>query len=394
MGDLWGVEAGSRRAARQAAALFGLSGVLGIVALPTHPGHGWVLVGIVAGDFATAAVALGLSRNRRRRPVVALLGIPGFIILGVSTWAFGGLATGTGPFFVLMFAWLGLNFSERVVLGHVPLATLTYAVPLVISGAPVEVVGSTLVLVPIAMAVGLIITGRVRQLGAAREEMAQEERWRAALMASLAHDVRTPLTMIQGALELVTDDEELHPDHRWLLNGAARQADRIARMSATLLDVERVEGGRLRLSRKRFRLAGAVRPLLDLLGATEVRIDVDPDLEVDADPDRLEQVIANLVGNALRHGSPPVALTAHRDDGFVTIEVCDHGNGIDSTLAGVLFERFPTGADKQGSVGLGLWSTKLLVEAHGGPLAYRRGNPGAVFSVRLPAMQPPSVVEP
>ena len=384
MPDRRAAVSGSRTASRQAAALFGLSGVLAVLEVPAQSDHQSALVGIAAADFATAVLALLLPWARWRREAVAWLGVPAFGILGLSTWAFNGVAAGTGPFFVLVFAWLGLNFSERIVVRYMPLAAVSYAGPLLVAGASADDVGSTLVLVPIATAVGVIIAERVRRLHEARDETARAERWRAALMASLAHDVRIPLTTIQGALEIVTDEEGLPESHRRLLDAAAAQAARIARMSTTLLDVERVESGRLHLSRQRVRLVETLRPLLDLLGATDVRIEVEPGLEVDADPDRLDQIIANLVSNAMRYGAPPVVVTARRDDGFVRIEVRDHGAGLDAAHVAHLFERFPDDAGKEGSIGLGLWSTRLLVDAHGGSLHYRPGDPGAVFSARLP----------
>jgi two-component system sensor histidine kinase MtrB len=231
----------------------------------------------------------------------------------------------------------------------------------------------------------MIIASRVRRLEVAREEIRREGQWRAVLMSSLAHDVRTPLTVIQGSVEMVTDDAALPAHQRKLLDTVARQVDRIARLSTTLLDVERVASGRLTLARRSVLLSDALTSVQDIAGPADLHVEVDPRLVVDADPDRLDQVMANLVDNALKHGAPPVTITAHCDDGFVTIDVRDHGRGISPTSAATLFERFGADPHTPGSIGLGLWSTRLLVEAHEGSLTYRPGNPGAIFSVRLPA---------
>jgi len=118
----------------------------------------------------------------------------------------------------------------------------------------------------------------------------------------------------------------------------------------------------------------------------DVQVDVDPDLQVSADPERLDQILVNLISNARRHGRPPIVISASRgDDESVTIQVRDHGDGVAPEVLGKLFERLGVDAEEPGSVGLGMWIVRLLVEAHGGTVAYRPASPGAVFEVCLPA---------
>jgi diguanylate cyclase (GGDEF)-like protein len=158
-------------AAAQAAGLFALSGLLALAAIPTTPGGAPILLVIAALDLLSAAVVLACpwaSWPERRTAVIAW---PAFALIGLSTWAFGGFAAGTGPFFVLFFAWLGLHHRRRQILWCVPLAAAAYAVPLAVAGAPARLVGSVVILMPVAVCVALLISSHVRALGEARELM-------------------------------------------------------------------------------------------------------------------------------------------------------------------------------------------------------------------------------
>lgn len=362
--------------------LFGLSGVLALLALPSEPGHRTALLWIAGLDLGVAAVAVLPWWQRWPRPRAAVLGVPAFAVLGLSTWAFGGFAAGTGPFYVLVFVWLGLHFGTTVIYAYAPVSALAYLAPLVATGADAQLLSSTIVLVPVATAVGLVIGRRVRRLEEARAQIAEDEQWRRALMSSLAHDVRTPLTVLHGGIELIDAIDGVDGQHREMLSSMSRQVARLARMSDTLLDVERVSSGALRLRLREVAVAELVDPLRDLPGVGELRTDGDDSLTLTADPDRLEQVLTNLVTNAARHGRPPVELSARVEGDEVVLAVRDHGPGVPPDRRGKLFERFHGTAG--GSVGLGLWSSRLLVEAHGGSIAHRPAEPGSVFEVRLP----------
>src|SRR5262249_46826967 len=143
-----------------------------------------------------------------------LLALPGFAILAFSTWAFGGFATGTGPFFVLLFAWSGLHYPVRANLLLAAPALVAYLVPLIITHQSQQVVSSAVVLLPIAVGVAAIIATQVAYLRQAREQVHSMERWRAALTATLAHDVRSPLTAIRAGLQLVNRAGDRLPAQR------------------------------------------------------------------------------------------------------------------------------------------------------------------------------------
>ncbi|MCF4123578.1 GGDEF domain-containing protein [Antribacter sp. KLBMP9083] len=123
-------------------------------------------------DLVTAGLTLACPWASWPAGRTAVLAWPAFTLIGLSTWAFGGFAAGTGPFFVLFFAWLGLHHEPKVILRCAPLAAVAYAVPLAVSGADARLVGTTVILMPIAVGVGLIISARVRALAQAQELLA------------------------------------------------------------------------------------------------------------------------------------------------------------------------------------------------------------------------------
>jgi signal transduction histidine kinase len=151
-----------------------------------------------------------------------------------------------------------------------------------------------------------------------------------------------------------------------------------------LLEVERVDQGRLTLDRRHLPLADLIADIAKTHPALDLGWDVPPDLTVWADRERLEQVLVNLANNAGRHGSPPVQITATSDASGVSISVRDHGAGVPRQDVRHLFERFSSADTSPQSVGLGLWIVRLLTEAHGGSVSYEPADPGANFVVHLP----------
>lgn len=380
-------------AGRQAAVLLALAGLLAVASLPNQPRQTTPLLIIAAADLSLAALAWVTPWERWGPNGPLVLVLPVMVILGFSTWVFGGFAAGTGPFFVLSFAWLGLHFPARVSFWTAPLALVAYVVPLAVTHQSQQVLSSAVVLLPIAVGVGWIIATQVAHLRAAREQVRAVERWRAALTSALAHDVRSPLTTIRMTLHLLNRSGDDLPAQRrtTMLATAERQTLRIQRLAETLLDADRVDTrGGLRLDRQTVLVQEVARDAVGYLETQDVRIDVGPDLTAYADRARLEQIMVNLVGNALRHGAPPVAVFAERrPDGSVRIEVRDHGPGIPQPRRDRLFTRF--GSTGAGSVGLGLWIARELTRAHGGDLTYHAADPGACFRLTLPA---PPLTEP
>jgi signal transduction histidine kinase len=378
-------------AGRQAAALFALGSFCALIGLPLPGARPGYLAAVAALDLFFAVVAAAVPWHRLGRSSTVALAVPAFAVLALSTYAFGGQVVGTGPFFVLTYAWLGLHHPRPFVPAVAPVATAAYLVPLIVTRQPQQVLGSAFVLVPVSIAVGWVIATRVGRLRAAHEHIRATETWRAALMSTLAHDVRSPLASVQMALEILEQDgDRLTTEERHLMAGAAlRQTARIKRLASDLLDLDRVEAGTLRLDCCDVPLRAAVESAVGDLNTTDVTVAIDADLVVRADPERLQQIVVNLVSNALRHGKPPVLVGAEPDGAAVAIRVRDHGPGVPEDQVAALFQRY-TGTHRD-SVGLGLWIVAQLARAHGGTVRYEQE---ACFVVTLPRAATSSVTLP
>lgn len=378
-----GDEADLGSAARQAGWQLGLLAALGLLNVGSQPGR-LILVALVV-SFAAMAVALQFTPARVWGPcTIIVLTIVLFVCLGLWTWSAGDLAMAAAPGFIFAFVWMGLHQRVRTILFFLLPATVTYWLALRLAGIPPEEAGSALALIPVAALVGVVIASVVGEARRAKVAIKAEERWRAAIMATLAHDVRSPLTSIIGALEILGEDPGTPGSHRTLLDSATKQAQRILRLATGLLEVERVDQGRLTLDRRDLPLVDLVDDIGTAQPALSLVVDVPPELSVWADPERLEQVLVNLTNNAARHGSPPLVVSAASDPSGVNISVRDHGAGVPEGDVPHLFERFTSADHSPQSVGLGLWIVRLLTEAHGGSVGYEPAEPGANFIVHLP----------
>jgi signal transduction histidine kinase len=242
----------------------------------------------------------------------------------------------------------------------------------------------------IALVAGLMSRDLMRQrerLATALSELQTVDQLRSALVSTLAHDVRNPLTAIRGALKTLLSRPELVKSDAAvsLLEAADRQSDRLTRLAGDLLDLARLEQGRLDLHIRTVALREAVNgALLFLEPAPGLQVDVDPTLTVRADPDRLQQVLINLASNATRYGEPPFLVDATRGSGTVELSFRDHGVGVVEAHREGLFEAFAQRSAGD-SIGFGLAIVKALVEAQGGEVRYEPNRPrGACFTISLP----------
>ena len=225
-----------------------------------------------------------------------------------------------------------------------------------------------------------------RRLARAVEELRRVDGMRAALVSTLAHDVRSPLTAIRGNIELLlARGDQIPPDKAAeLMASADRQARRIERLATGLLDLARLEQGHLNLDLQPTDLREAVEQALAYVGSTPVEVRIPEGIVVPLDPPRFEQIVVNLVTNAQKHGDPPISVEAHTENGAVVIEFADEGRGISGDRLEDLFQPFAT--QTAGSTGLGLSIVRAIVDAHGGDVGYVRNEPrGARFRVTLPA---------
>jgi two-component system sensor histidine kinase KdpD len=228
---------------------------------------------------------------------------------------------------------------------------------------------------------------------------AETERMRNALLLSVSHDLRTPLTTIIGTLSTMELPQLDGKDgsRRELASIALTEAQRLDRFIANLLDMTRIELGGLQIILSPVNLEDVVASVVQranlLLQNHNASVVVEDDLPpVEANFDLLEQAIFNLVDNAGRYCLPPadIDIRAFSDRGDVVIQIMDQGPGISEKLAQILFQKFArasSGDAKQSGTGLGLAITKGFIDAMGGSVsaANRSDQPGAVFTIRLPA---------
>ena len=234
-----------------------------------------------------------------------------------------------------------------------------------------------------------------RAFNAMATQLAEVDRVRRELVANVSHELRTPITALQAVLENLVDGVE--PADPETLRRMLRQVERLGTLVAQLLDLSRLESGAVPLQRRSF----ALRPLLeDAAGETrlhttdvDVAVTVDPPgATADGDPERVHQVVANLLDNAVRH-SPAggtVELRASRSRSTVTIEVCDEGPGISEEERSKVFERFyradSARSSQEGGAGLGLAIARWIVDLHGGDIRVEAREPhGCRMVVVLPA---------
>ena len=228
-----------------------------------------------------------------------------------------------------------------------------------------------------------------------------------AFVADAGHELRTPLTMLRGELELAARPGRSAEFLRSAVMRAAEDTDRLIRIAEDLLLLARADSGQSFLDRRVFELEGVLTAAargaqrLETAHGVTMVVHCPPDLTVRADPDRVRQVVDNLVENATRH-SPPggqVQVTAALlPNGSVLLEVRDQGAGFPDEFLPLAFERFQR-ADAgrprdSGGTGLGLAIVAAIVRAHGGQVtAVNTPTGGAVVSVELPSgpdPEPPS----
>jgi signal transduction histidine kinase len=229
--------------------------------------------------------------------------------------------------------------------------------------------------------------------------VAVSEQLRRQMVTDIAHELRTPLTNIRGYLEAVRDGVVTpRPE---VMASLHEEALLLTRLVDDLQALALAEAGQLELRRRPVDLAAlaektvtALRPVLE--GGPAVRIEMPAVLPpVRADPERVSQVLRNLLDNARRHTPPEgeIVLSARSGPGALEVSVRDTGSGIAPEHLPFIFERFyradQARARATGGAGLGLAIVRQLVEAHGGQVSARsRPGAGAAFTFTLPIVYP------
>ena len=305
---------------------------------------------------------LGATRDG----VVTILNAPGASLLGVDAEQ----ALGLPLVEVLKLldqdgrTWLGVNtpFERISIVRGIPEQTWLNA-----TGEEVLTTARLIREEALGPVVGIVVglrSGRGRAL---------MDRERSDLVATVAHELRSPLTGVKGFVQaLLNRWDRLSDDQRKLmLNTVNADADRLARLIAELLDVARIDTGRLQLYPRESSaevLVGRVVGSIEAGTARSISLDVEEGLpRVFADPDKFTQVVTNLLENAIRHGRGRVGVRLAAQPGLpgVRITVDDEGDGIPVELRRRVFTKFWTTGESGGS-GLGMYIVGGLSRAHGG----------------------------
>ena len=224
---------------------------------------------------------------------------------------------------------------------------------------------------------------------------ARTEEMRSSLLASVSHDLRTPLAAIAGAASALREESLPVPEgeRKELLETIAGESERLERLVTNLLDMTRLEAGAVELHREWVPIEEIVGAVLGRMEARlvdrEIRVDLPPDLPlVAADPTLLEQLLVNLLENALRHtpAGTPVEIGARERGSVLELEVADRGPGLPKGEEARMLEKFARGTTGGApGAGLGLAICRGIAEVHGGRLvAEPREGGGARFRIELP----------
>ncbi len=218
------------------------------------------------------------------------------------------------------------------------------------------------------------------------------------VISTVSHELRSPLTSVKGYTSLLLNRWDRLADEQKLmmLEQVHHDADRVTRLVTELLDISRLESGKLVLRRQMVDLSDLVVVVVEKVRMieAEVRAEIDFDgnfPQVYADPDKIEQVLTNLVENAAKYADPKgVRVLGRLGAGEVSIAVVDQGEGIPESDLPRVFTKFYRRAETRPSgSGLGLWISRGLVEAHGGRLVVESEvGVGSTFRFTLPTAIP------
>ncbi|MFD7711879.1 ATP-binding protein [Streptomyces sp. NPDC059785] len=247
------------------------------------------------------------------------------------------------------------------------------------------------------------------------DELEAQDRQRKELVANVSHELRTPIAGLRAVLENVVDGVSAADPET--MRTALKQTERLGRLVETLLDLSRLDNGVVPLHRRRFEvwpyLSGVLKEANMVSTAragiasgsgshtrTDVHLHLDvspPELTAHADPERIHQVVANLIDNAVKH-SPAhgrVTVKARRGEQpeSLDLEVLDEGPGIPKSEWHRVFERFnrggvpsPHGPGSDGGTGLGLAIARWAVDLHGGRIAVAESERGCRIRITLPGL--------
>ena len=241
------------------------------------------------------------------------------------------------------------------------------------------------------------LTEKVEAALAVSEETGRDLRaaveFRELFIGVLSHDLRNPLGSIRLAVERQLRRGHLDDPDRKAARLIVHGIERMTRMIQQLLDLTRARfGGGFPIEPRPSNLRDICRSVAEEFGAT-IDLDLEGDLTGTWDPDRLEEALSNIVGNAVEHALPgtPIVVRAHPDDAEVVLEIINQGKPIPADLLPFIFEPFHRGVSEKsaaGNLGLGLYIAKQIVLADGGTIDARSVDGETIFTMRLPRQAP------
>jgi signal transduction histidine kinase len=229
-------------------------------------------------------------------------------------------------------------------------------------------------------------------------KISQNEKMQAEFISQLSHDLRTPLTVINGWSETLLADENMDDDTRQGMKIISREASRLTEMVIDLLDFTRMQDGRMTLTVEQTDLRAEFEDTVFMYGSrlaqegiTLEYLDDDTDIpEISCDPKRLRQVFLNILDNAAKHGGAGKRIEAaiSYEDEHVVIRIRDFGPGIPEDEIPLVTKKFYKGSSSARGTGIGLAVCDEIVQMHNGTLTLENAEGGGTFViVRIPAAQ-------
>ena len=230
------------------------------------------------------------------------------------------------------------------------------------------------------------------EINALSEEVARSGKLQTEFISSVSHELRTPLTAIGGWAETLSYDESIRGDSRRGVEIIARETGRLTKMVEELLEFTRIQDGRFHLNLERMDLAAEVEDAIftysRLYQQQSIALSYDGGAEalpIEGDPERLRQVLLNLLDNAAKYGGDggEIEVRLGREASCVRIAVRDHGPGIPPAELPRVKEKFYKGSGKARGSGIGLAVCEEIVTRHGGTLTIENAPDGGVLATVL-----------
>jgi signal transduction histidine kinase len=263
-------------------------------------------------------------------------------------------------------------------------------------------VPSEIVLLDAVIVIGVVLF--LRQVYVIYRDRRRVDTKRAELVASVSHELRTPLTGMVGFLSLLDEHPEEFPAEmrREMIAEASGQARHMSRLVADLLLLAREETARIELVRQEVNALPIVLSVLKTAnpGSVSLEDELELDVRVNVDPDRLRQALSNLISNAIRYGGDRCLVVGRTDGNGIVLEVHDSGSGVPTRYEDRIWDHFERGEHRLDSttpgLGIGLSVVQAVAQAHGGGAEYRKSERlgGACFRVSLPGVVAVGTEEP